>query len=121
MSHIQFPKNLEFERASVVSHNRECGHCGRFLYVRDTKHRYVRSKAGAMHLLVPALHCPDPSCKGHKVTVGQEAELAVAMPHWSVTWELLVWMGLQRFTHHLSVHQIRAVRPQPTPWSTLSR
>jgi hypothetical protein len=61
-----------------------------------------------MHLLVPALHCPDPSCKGHKVTVGQEAELAVAMPYWSVTWDLLVWMGHQRFTHHLSVPQIRA-------------
>jgi len=108
MSHIQFPKNVEFERAVVVSHNRECEHCGGFLYVRDTKHRYVWSKTGAMHLLVAALHCPDPSCKGHKVTVGQEAELAVAMPYWSVTWDLLVWMGHQRFTHHLSVPQIRA-------------
>lgn len=107
MSHIQFPKGVEFERAVVVSENRECEHCGRFLYARDTKHRYLWSKAGAMHLMVPALHCPEPSCAGHKVTVGQEAELAMALPYWSVTWDLFAWMGHRRFSRHWSVPQIR--------------
>lgn len=108
MSHIRFPANVERARVLVVAEDRQCEHCGGFLYVRETKHRYLWSSDGATHLVVQLLHCPDGSCAGHKVTVGAEAELAVAMPYWSVTWEVFAWMGHRRFSRHWSVPQIRA-------------
>lgn len=108
MSHIRFPEDADFARVVVVAEDRECQNCGGFLYVRETKHRYLWSLKGATHLVVQLLHCPDPSCVGHKVTVGAEVELAIAMPYWSVTWEVFAWMGHRRFSRHWSVPQIRA-------------
>jgi hypothetical protein len=108
MSHIRFPENASFTPLVVVAEDRDCEHCGGFLYVLETKHRYVWSSAGATHLIVRRLHCPDPSCAGHKVAVGQQAELAVALPYWSVTWDVFAWMGHRRFSRHWSVPQIRA-------------
>jgi hypothetical protein len=37
-----------------------------------------------------------------------EAELGVAMPFWSLTWDVFAWMGHRRFARHWSVPQIRA-------------
>jgi hypothetical protein len=39
--------------------------------------------------------------------VGAEAELAIAPPYWTATWELFAWMGHRRFARHWSVPQIR--------------
>ncbi len=108
MSHIRFPENVEFATVVVVTQDRECEHCGAFLYVRETKHRYVWWSAGATHLLVQLLHCPDRCCAGHKVLVGMEAELAMTLPYWSVTWDVFAWMGHRRFSRNWSVPTIRA-------------
>jgi hypothetical protein len=108
MSRIQFPANVDFAAMNVVADDRECEHCGGFLYVRETKHRYVWSSSGAAHLVVRVLCCPDRSCVGFRVAVGQEAEMAVALPYWSVTWEVFAWMGHRRFSRHWSVPQILA-------------
>lgn len=107
MSHIQFAKDKDLAEIVVVSEDRECQTCGHYLHVRETKRRYVWSSAGPTCLVVQLLHCPDKSCSGHKVTVGVEAELAVALPYWSVTWEVFAWMGHRRFGRHWSVPQIR--------------
>lgn len=92
----------------VVAEDRDCEHCGGYLYVRDTRNRYVWSLTGPKQLVVQVLQCPDPSCPRHKVNVGMEAELAVAMPFWSLTWDVFAWMGHRRFARHWSVPQIRA-------------
>lgn len=107
MSHIRWPEDVRFEPVVVVSENRSCEHCGGYLYVWDTRYRHVWSLSGPKNLVVQVLHCPNRSCVGHKVHVGTEAELAVSMPYWSLTWDVLAWMGHRRFARHWSVPQIR--------------
>ncbi len=106
MSRIQFPEDVEFTHVAVESANRTCEHCCAYLYVTDTRHRFVWSKSGPTHLIVQVLKCLEPSCVGYKVRVGQEAELAVALPYWSVTWDVFAWIGHRRFARHWSVPQI---------------
>jgi hypothetical protein len=42
------------------------------------------------------------------VLVNPEAECRIALPHWRLGWDVLLWMGFRRFTRHWSVPQIQA-------------
>jgi hypothetical protein len=39
--------------------------------------------------------------------VGEQTEFAIAAPYWTVSWDLLAWMGMRRYSRHWSVPQIR--------------
>jgi len=40
--------------------------------------------------------------------VGSDLEHAVAMPYWSITWDVFAWIGHRRFKRHWSVPQLLA-------------
>ena len=49
----------------------------------------------------------NPKCRKFGMTVGTEAEQAVTLPNWTVTWDVFSLMGHRRFKRHWSVPQIR--------------
>jgi hypothetical protein len=108
MSHLRFPDDSDLTTLDLIPDDRFCEHCGGFLQVQHTKRRYVWSKAGATMLVIRVVHCTDPACPGYKQPVGGELEHAVALPYWSITWDVFAWIGHRRFKRHWSVPQLVA-------------
>ena len=52
--------------------------------------------------------CPDKACAGHAEKVMSAAEMSLAPPFWSITWDVFAWMGQRRFARHWSIPQICA-------------
>ena len=110
MSHIRWPAGVEFEFITLTpeSEERVCAHCSGFRYVSDNKHRHLHSLRGPLHVVSKVVCCPDRGCAGHAEKLASVAEMSLAPPHWSVSWDLFAWMGHRRFARHWSVPQIRA-------------
>ena len=88
---------------------RFCGHCGRFTYVYEHRHRRLYAKDdGPVHLVSKLAHCPTVSCPGHAEVIASVAEMNLSPPHWMIDWKLFLWMGHRRFARSWSVPQIRA-------------
>jgi hypothetical protein len=108
MSHIRWPDGIEFTLISLEPEERRCAHCGRFTYVSDHKHRHLHSLRSPLHVVSKVACCPDKRCRGHGEKRGSPAEMSIAPPYWSVSWDLFAWMGHRRFARHWSVPQICA-------------
>ena len=108
MSHIRWPKGVEFKLIVLEPEERDCAHCRRFTYVSDHKHRFLHSLQGPLHVQSKVACCPDRSCPGHAEKKVSLSELSLAAPYWSVGWDLFAWMGQRRFARHWSVPQIVA-------------
>ena len=108
MSHIAWPKDAEFRRIVLEPEERDCTHCGRLTYVNDHKHRYLKSLGNPLHVVSKVTCCPDKECQGHAQKLVSVAEMSIAPPYWSVSWELFAWMGHRRYARHWSIPQICA-------------
>ena len=110
MSRIQWPDNVEFERIDLepAAEDRVCEHCGRFRYVCDHRHRYLRSLGVPLHIVIKICCCPDKECPGHAEKIGSDMEMAIAPPCWTLNWDMFAWMGHRRYARHWSVPQICA-------------
>jgi hypothetical protein len=110
MSHIRWPEGVEFELVTMAPEPeaRVCAHCGRFTYVCDHRHRFLHALRGPLHTVNKVTCCPDKGCAGHAEKQESAAEMAIAPPFWSVSWDLFAWMGHRRFARHWSAPQIRA-------------
>lgn len=73
----------------------------------DVRRRQLQSRAGLIVLRVPVRVCNTAECGRFGKRVGSEIEAAFAPPYWTVTWDLLAWMGHRRLSRHWSVPQIR--------------
>ena len=110
VSHIRWPEDVEFKLITLTPEPEErvCAHCGGFTYVSDHKHRRLHSLQGPLHVVNKVTCCPDKACAGHAEKVKSTAEMSLAPPCWSISWDLFAWMGHRRFARHWSVPQIRA-------------
>jgi hypothetical protein len=108
MSHIWWPEDIAFKLVTLEPEERSCGHCGRFTYVNDRKHRYLHSLGDPLHVVSKVTCCPDKGCAGHAEKLTPMAEMSIAPPFWSVSWDLFAWMGHRRMARHWSIPQIRA-------------
>jgi len=108
MSHIRWPEGIEFKPVALEPEERDCSHCGRFTHISDHKHRYLYSLGSPLHVVSKVACCPDKGCAGHAGKQVSPAEMSIAPPYWSVSWELFAWMGHRRFARHWSVPQICA-------------
>ena len=59
MSHIWWPEDIAFKLVTLEPEERSCGHCGRFAYVNDRKHRYLHSLGDPLHVVSLVRCCPD--------------------------------------------------------------
>jgi hypothetical protein len=87
---------------------RHCAHCGQFTYIYEHRDRRLHTLEGPLHLVSKLAHCPSKSCPGHAQVLESGGEMAVAPPHWTIGWDVFVWMGHRRFARNWSVPQIRA-------------
>ena len=107
MSKLHWPTTGAVPEVDVRSDDACCVGCGQRGTVEDVRRRKLRSREGRVLLRVPVRECNDPSCLQFRKRVGAEVEMAIAPPHWTVTWDLFAWMGHRRFSRHWSVPQIR--------------
>lgn len=108
MSRIHWPEGTQFERIVLAPEDRFCGYCGRFTRVDDNNHRYLRALGGPLHVVTKVCRRPDPGCPGHRERQGEDTEMSIAPPFWTVSWDLFARLGHRRFSRHWSVPQICA-------------
>jgi hypothetical protein len=85
-----------------------CSLCGRRMHVKKTRCRRVYTLEKPICYVLKRVHCPDPKCPNHRRTFGPEVEQTLAMPWWSIGWDVFCWLGHRRFARHWSVPQLRA-------------
>jgi hypothetical protein len=110
MSKIRWSPEVVFKELALEPDfdERHCAHCGQFTYIYEHRDRRLHTFGGPLHLVSKLAHCPKKSCPGHVEVLESSEEMAVAPPHWTIGWDVFVWMGHRRFSRHWSVPQIRA-------------
>jgi len=78
------------------------------MHVSDRMSRYLRTLGDPVHVVAVVCSCPDKICPGRGEKRISEDLMALAPPHWSVSWDLFAWMGHRRYARHWSVPQIRS-------------
>ena len=107
MSH-RLPEGVEFRRLELVRQDRDCPDCERYMHVCDHRDHRISTMTGHVHIVSKLVHCPDAHCPGHHRTFSPEEETSIAMPWWSIGWDVFAWMGFRRFARHWSVPQLKA-------------
>lgn len=100
-------KDTPFERRELVTEERRCPTCQRFLKICDHRHHRIFTLEGPLHLVNKLVHCSDQACPNHAKTVSPEAEMQFTLPYMAIGWDVLAWIGQRRFSRHWSVAQIR--------------
>lgn len=107
MRHRWSDDEIEFKPLVLDVDDRNCRVCSEFMHVCDHRKRHVYTLEGGRLLVNRLQHCVDKKCKGSRVTVSPEGEMAVAMPGWAIGWDVFAWIGHRRFARHWAVSQIR--------------
>jgi hypothetical protein len=102
-----WPKDLEFTPWDLDVIDRACPSCGRMMHICDHRQRRLYTLDGPVELTCKLNHCPDRGCPGHARTKSPEQESLIALPHWSLGWDVLCWIGQRRFSRHWAIPQIR--------------
>jgi hypothetical protein len=110
MSKMQWTPGVVFKELVLEPDfdERHCAHCGQFTYIYEHRDRRLHTLGGPLHLVSKLAHCPKTSCPGHAEVLASAEEMGVAPPHWTIGWDVFVWMGHRRFGRSWSVPQIRA-------------
>jgi hypothetical protein len=85
-----------------------CSLCARRMHVKKVRRRRVYTLKEPICYVLKRVHCPDPRCRNHCRTFGPEVEQSLALPWWSIGWDVFCWLGHRRFARHWSVPQLRA-------------
>jgi len=107
MRHRWSEDEIEFKPLVLDVEDRNCRICSAFMHVCDHRKRHIFTLGGGVLLVNRLQHCVDKKCKGSRVTVSPEGEMAIAMPGWAIGWDVFAWIGHRRFSRHWSVSQIR--------------
>lgn len=95
-------------REVVLEHeDSSCSACGRRMHVKRHRHRHLNTLAGAVRLAMKELHCPCTTCPNHHRRFRPVQESTLALPRWSIGWDVFCWLGHRRFSRHWSVPQLR--------------
>lgn len=104
----RWPEDTVFTRLDLHVEDQWCRTCGGRLTVCDHRHRHLFTLDGPLHVVCKLAHCPERGCPAHTRTLSPEAETAMAMPWWVLSWDVVCWLGHRRCARHWSVGQIRA-------------
>ena len=104
----RLPKEVAWTEVGLEHEDSSCPACGRRMHVKEHRRRRVYTLKGPVCYVVPLIQCPHSECSNHSRRVGPEQELTLAMPRWSIGWDVFCWLGHRRFARHWSVPQLRA-------------
>ena len=78
------------------------------MHVKASLRHRVYTSEGPICYVSKVMRCPQGACPNHRRTFRPEQELTLAMPRWSIGWDVFCWLGHRRFARHWSVAQLRA-------------
>jgi hypothetical protein len=107
MSH-SWAAGTVFRRMELSVQQRDCPFCGSYMHVCCHRLRHLFTLDGPVELLLRLVSCPHEECAGQGRTYSPEAETAVAMPRWTLGWDVFCWLGHRRFSRHWSIPTLRA-------------
>ena len=99
--------NIEFKTIILQVEDNFCKKCGSPLKIRKDRIHHVHSLEGPLKLVCKLSCCSNQSCAYRKRLISPKSEIALTVPGWRITWDLLLWIGFRRFKRHWSVPQIR--------------
>jgi hypothetical protein len=77
------------------------------MHVKKIRRRWIYTLEKPVCYVLKLVHCPDPTCPNHRRTFSPDTA-TLAMPWWSIAWDVFCWLGHRRFARHWSVPQLRA-------------
>lgn len=101
-----WPADTKFQRLDLVTEDRNCPTCQRFMQICDHRHHNIFTLNGPVKLVNKLMHCSDKACASYSTTFSAESEMSVALPHWAIGWDVFAWIGQRRYARHWSVPQI---------------
>src|SRR5579864_5423062 len=102
------PTDLAWTEIVLEREDLSCSACGRRMHVKKHRHRRVYTLAGPVCYVLKIMHCPLSTCPNHRRRFSPEQEVTLAMPHWTIGWDVFCWVGHRRFARHWSVPQLRS-------------
>jgi hypothetical protein len=102
------PTDLAWTETVLEREDVSCSACGRRMHVKKHRRRRVYTLAGPVCYVLKVTHCPLSTCPNHRRRFSPEQEVTLAMPHWTIGWDVFCWLGHRRFARHWSVPQLRA-------------
>jgi hypothetical protein len=104
----RLPKDVAWTEVVLEVDDSSCSLCARRMHVKKTRRRWVYTLEKPVCYVLKLVHCPNPMCPNHRRTFSPETEPALAMPWWSIGWDVFCWLGHRRFARHWSVPQLHA-------------
>jgi hypothetical protein len=102
------PTDLVWTEIVLERKDVSCSACGRRMHVKKRRHRRVYTLRGPVCYVLKVMHCPLATCPNHRRRFSPEQEVTLAMPYWTIGWDVFCWLGHRRFARHWSVPQLRA-------------
>lgn len=103
----RLPSDVVWTKVVIKRDDPFCSECGQRLYVKKLRRRRVFTLKGPVCYVLQLMHCPETACRQYRGTIGPEQESTLAMPRWSIGWDVFCWLGHRRFSRHWSVPQLR--------------
>jgi hypothetical protein len=103
----RLPKDVAWTEVVLEVSDLSCSLCARQMHVKKTRRRWVYTLEMPVCYVLKLVHCPNPICPNHRRTFSPDTE-TLAMPWWSIGWDVFCWLGHRRFARHWSVPQLRA-------------
>jgi hypothetical protein len=104
----RLPKDVSWPEIVLEVVDATCSLCARRMHVKKTRRRRVYTLDKPVCYVLKLVHCPNSRCPNHHRTFSPESEPILAMPWWSIGWDVFCWLGHRRFARHWSVPQLRA-------------
>lgn len=101
-------KEVAWTEVVLERADRRCLACGGRMQVKKHRRRRVYTLAGPVCYVLKVMYCPVVRCANHRRRFNPEPEAALALPHWTIGWDVFCWLGHRRFARHWSVPQLRA-------------
>lgn len=102
------PTDLAWTEIVLDRENLTCSACRQRMHVKNHRRRRVYTLVKPICYVLKERHCSHAPCPNHRRRFGPEQEVTLAMPHWTIGWDVFCWLGHRRFARHWSVPQLRA-------------
>jgi hypothetical protein len=104
---FSWPADSVFTRHILTVEQQTCERCQRSLAICDHRFHRIYTLQGPTELVCKLAHCPAPRCPDHHMTHSPLAEAQIALPWWTIGWDVFCWLGHRRFARHWSIPQLR--------------
>lgn len=103
---LRWPDKIIFREKLLQVEEKNCRICGSVLRNRSIRIHRINTFNGPVKLICRLAQCSNQHCLHHTQLISPETENAITMPHWTIDWELFLWIGYRRYKRDWSIPQI---------------